>query len=77
MLWAKMQESRRFDVFLWSVFGCLEEGKSVESNWAERKFQKNVYPPMFDGCLGLFIALGVKIEVSSVAFQGLPASNGL
>ena len=72
-----MQESRRFDVFLWSVFGCLEERKSVERNWAKSKFQKNVCSPMSNGCLGLFIALDAKIEAPPVAFKGPPASNGL
>ena len=47
-----------FFFFFFGVFWCLEERKTcIETKQrAEIQKKKNVSPPKFEGCLGLFIA---------------------
>ena len=89
MFLVKRKESRDFDLFFfffYSVygcfFGCLEERKYVERNWADKIFQKKCVSPRSDGCLGLFVAPGAFFEVVAivgplVAIQWPSASNHL
>ena len=56
-----------FRVFL-CVFWCLEERKNVERSWAEGPIsrKKKCLSFCFEGCLGLFIALGTNFEVTAL-----------
>jgi len=72
----EMKESRNFDVFfgVFLVFG--RERKRREKLGQRENFRgKKKVSSLFGACLGLFIALGAKIEATAIVRP--PASNPL
>ena len=59
MFLVKREKSRGFDVFFGCfvcIFGIWKREKCVEKSGREQKFRKNVFLPLFVGCMRLFIA---------------------
>ena len=52
--------------FFGVFFGLWKREKNVERGWAEGKFQKKCVSSLSRVHLGLFVALGVKIEVIAI-----------
>ena len=71
-----MEESRDFDVFFGVFFFWhLEEKKKCREELGKEQILEKMCVPWSNGCLGLFIALGVFFKAASIV--GPSASNHL